>query len=83
MGGVIPLIEGRLQMAECFTPAASSCPLNPVRRLAHSLREAARALMAALDGLRLAGSSASRGRRPGPIAAAGALNLPSALPAAG
>ena len=61
VGAVVRLMEGPLDIVECFNPEQNTCPLIGICRLSRALQTATQAFLAVLDDLSIADIAANRG----------------------
>jgi len=61
VGAVVRLMEGPLDIVECFNPVQNTCPLIGICRLSRALQTATQAFLAVLDDLSIADIAANRG----------------------
>ena len=61
VGAVVRLMEGPLDIVECFNHEQNTCPLIGIRRLSRALKTATQAFLAVLDDLSIADIAANRG----------------------
>ena len=61
VGAVVRLMEGPLDIVECFNPEQNTCPLIGICRLSRALQTATQAFLAVLDDISIADIAANRG----------------------
>lgn len=60
VGDIVRVMEGDLDMVECFKPDTNTCPLIGVCRLSRAFHEATRAFMEVLDNVTIADIASNR-----------------------